>query len=84
MSRIRFQVTAAVHLILRRERDVLLLRRFNTGYEDGNYSLSAGHLDGDETATAAMIREALTFSEFGWPVPALSHSPGSGGQGTDT
>ena len=46
------------HLLLMDENRVLLLKRFNTGYEDGNYSLVAGHIEHDESATQAMIREA--------------------------
>ncbi len=54
--RSRFPV--AVHLFFLRDDRVLLLRRFNTGWEDGSYSVPAGHVDGGETVTQAAIREA--------------------------
>lgn len=48
----------AVHLFLRRADQVLLSRRYQTGYEDGHYSVPAGHVDGGETVREAMMREA--------------------------
>ncbi len=55
----RFQLHSSVNLILLKENKVLLQRRFNTGWMDGKYSFVAGHLDGNESVTKAMMREAF-------------------------
>ncbi len=54
----RARFVVAVHLFFLREGELLMLRRFNTGWEDGNYSVVAGHVEAGETVTQAAIREA--------------------------
>ncbi len=58
MSRDRFRLLAACYLLPIKGKKVLLSRRFNTGWKDGWYSLIAGHLDGNESVSDSMIREA--------------------------
>jgi 8-oxo-dGTP diphosphatase len=64
----RFPV--AVHLLVLRGDDVLLVRRSNTGYEDGRLSVVAGHVEPGESITQAAIREAS--EEVGvWRCPVI-------------
>lgn len=53
----------AVFLILKKDSKVFMMQRANTGYEDGHYDFISGHVEDDETPTAAVIREA--FEEAG-------------------
>jgi 8-oxo-dGTP diphosphatase len=54
----RFRLIPEVHLLLLRQGQILLLQRQNTGFEDGNWSVIAGHVEGREPARVAMAREA--------------------------
>jgi 8-oxo-dGTP diphosphatase len=54
----RFKIAVGVNVILRQGNQYLLLRRANTGWADGYYTVPAGHLDGGESLTAAAAREA--------------------------
>ncbi len=54
----RFTLRAAVYLIIRQKDTVLLQQRAGSGFMDGWYGLPSGHVDGNETMTQAMIREA--------------------------
>ncbi len=58
MSNERFTLRCATYLLLIKSGKILLQRRFNTGWEDGKYTLISGHLDGNETVKQATIREA--------------------------
>lgn len=59
----RFKMIASSYLISVRNGNVLLLKRKNTGYEDGKYSLPAGHVEDGESLTQAASREI--FEEIG-------------------
>ena len=57
MARERHKVVPASYLVFIKNGKILLQRRFNTGYEDGKYSMIAGHVDKGETFTQCIIRE---------------------------
>jgi len=59
----RLTVRLAVLGIFIKRKKILLLRRFNTGWRDGEYTLPAGHLEKGETIAKAMSRES--FEETG-------------------
>lgn len=53
----RFLFASAVYGVLADGNRVLLMRRSGSGYHDGELSLPAGHLDGDEDAVGGLLRE---------------------------
>ena len=60
------------NLILVQDSEVLLLRRYNTGHEDGNYGVVAGHVEEDEEILVAMAREAREEAGINIPPATLT------------
>jgi 8-oxo-dGTP pyrophosphatase MutT (NUDIX family) len=58
----------AVYVALRYGNNILLACRANTGYQDGAWSLPAGHIEGSELPSEAIIREA--YEEVGVTIQA--------------
>lgn len=52
-----FSVPVSVHLMLIKDNRILLMRRKNTGFADGFYSMPAGKLEPKESVKDAVIRE---------------------------
>lgn len=58
MSTQRNSIIPAAFLLLRREDEILLQRRFHTGFQDGQYTFISGHVDAGEPPVLAICREA--------------------------
>jgi 8-oxo-dGTP pyrophosphatase MutT (NUDIX family) len=57
-KQMRLQSHMAVYLLLKKDDEILLLLRQNTGYKDGNWGLVSGHVEKGESIIDALVREA--------------------------
>ena len=57
MAKKRLKVVPAVYVTVLKNRKVLLLRRFQTGYLDGYWDLPSGHVEAGETLKECCVRE---------------------------
>jgi 8-oxo-dGTP pyrophosphatase MutT (NUDIX family) len=51
-------ILPAVFLVMKQNNKILLLRRFNTGFQDGQYTFPSGHVERNESPLTAVCREA--------------------------
>ncbi len=56
---VKLRSYVCVYLVLEQNGKILLSLRENTGYEDGKWSMVAGHAEEGEMARDAMVREAM-------------------------
>lgn len=57
MTNEKHLIYSAVFGLLIKNNEILLIRRFNTGYKDGFLTLPTGHIEKDELPKEAMLRE---------------------------
>lgn len=78
----------AVHTILLRSNEVLLIRRHGTGFEDGHYGLAGGRLEDGESVTETATRECreeigVEIDPIDLEVVGVAHFISPTGQGVD-
>ncbi|HTH93352.1 MAG TPA: NUDIX domain-containing protein [Candidatus Paceibacterota bacterium] len=54
----RNKAVPVVYMLIEKDDKLLIMRRCNTGYEDGKYQIPAGHAEEGELPSEALIREA--------------------------
>lgn len=77
-----------VHVFLVRHQMVLLARRTNTGFEDGNYGPVGGHLEPEESLLECAIRECqeeigVTLIPTAVRIVGVTHYTSPTGNGID-
>lgn len=58
MKQERYRLPSAVYLLIIRDNQILLQKRANTGYKDGEFGVPSGHKEAGESLLDAVIREA--------------------------
>lgn len=53
----RYKICVCANVLIVEHGKVLMMRRFNTGYEDGKYDFPAGHLEKGEDLRQCAVRE---------------------------
>ncbi len=69
---VRFRLVPAVYVYLRRDGEILLQERRNTGFMDGRWAAAiSGHVEAGESVVAAAVREAREETGVAVPPSAL-------------
>lgn len=76
------------HVFVLRSTSLLLLRRCDTGFEDGNHGLPGGHVEFGESIAQAAIRECreeigIDIEESSLSVVGFTHYTSPTGEGID-